>query len=165
MAGIELLDAVKRLGDKDVFKRVVLEDIGVGAKLAAATQLNPPKGVAFYVTVDGRFASVLAVLALAVAAVGLVACDEAESIVIANNTSRTVVVYEDDVATELINPGLTQEFATHEFRGTLTFAVRYLCDEDVCDQTVLGERTFTWDEMQQEGGITITVGAAALGEP
>jgi uncharacterized protein YuzE len=31
LAGIELLDAVKRLGDKDVFKRIVLEDIGVGA--------------------------------------------------------------------------------------------------------------------------------------
>jgi hypothetical protein len=115
--------------------------------------------------VDGRYASVLAMVALAVAAFGFVACDEAESVVIANNTSRTVVVYEDDVATELINPGLTQEFSTHEFRGTLTFAVRYLCDEDACDQTVLGERTFTWDEMQQEGGIAITVGAAALGEP
>ena len=127
--------------------------------------LNPARGVAFYVTVDRRCASVLAVLALAVAAVGLVACDEAESVVISNQTPRTVVVYEDDVATELINPGLTQEFSTHEFRGTLTFAVRYLCDEDVCDQSVLGERTFTWDEMQQEGGITITLGAAALGEP
>ena len=114
---------------------------------------------------DARYASVLAVLALAVAAVGLVACDEAESVVVANNTSRTVVVYEDDVATELINPGLTQEFSTHEFRGTLTFVVRYLCDAEACDQTVLGERTFTWDEMQQEGGISITVGAAALGEP
>ena len=31
LAGIELLDAVKRLGDKDVFRRIVLEDIGVGA--------------------------------------------------------------------------------------------------------------------------------------
>jgi hypothetical protein len=115
--------------------------------------------------VDGRYASVLAVLVLAVASVGLVACDEAESVVIANHTSRTVVVFEDDVATELINPGLTREFATQEFRGTLTFAVRYLCDADACDQTVLGERTFTWDVMQQEGGITITVGAAALSEP
>lgn len=30
LAGIEILDAVKRLGDKNVFKRVVLEDVGVG---------------------------------------------------------------------------------------------------------------------------------------
>jgi len=115
--------------------------------------------------VDGRCASTLAVLALAVASAGLVACNEAESVVIENNTSRTVVVYEDDVATELINSGLTKEFSSHQFRGTLTFAVRYLCDEDVCDQTVLAERTFTWEEMEQTSGITITVGGATLGEP
>ena len=70
-------------------------------------------------------------------------------VVVQNNTAQTVVVYEDDVATELINPGLTQEFGTHQFRGTLTFTVRYLCDADVCDQGVLAERTFTWEEMQQ----------------
>lgn len=104
-------------------------------------------------------------LTLAIAAMGLVACDEAELVVVQNNTSQTVVVYEDGVATELINPGLTQEFSTHQFRGTLTFAVRYLCDADVCDQGVLAERTFTWEEMQQSAGITLTVGSAALGEP
>ncbi|MDO8136058.1 MAG: DUF2283 domain-containing protein [Candidatus Brocadiales bacterium] len=27
LAGIEILDAVKRLGDKDVFKQVVIEDV------------------------------------------------------------------------------------------------------------------------------------------
>ena len=129
---------------------------------SALTRVTRP---AFYVTVDARVFSFVAAVALTATAGGLVACDEAESIVVANNTSRTVVVYEDGVATELINQGLTQDFSTHEFRGTLTFAVRYLCDEDICDQSVLGERTFTWDEMQQEGGITITVGASALGEP
>ena len=102
---------------------------------------------------------------LAVAAAGLVACDEAELVVVQNNTSQTVVVYEDNVPTELINPGLTQEFSTQQFRGTLTFAVRYLCDADVCDQGVLAERTFTWEEMQQAGGVTLTVGSAALSEP
>lgn len=30
LAGIEILDAVKRLGDKDVFKQVVLEDVSLG---------------------------------------------------------------------------------------------------------------------------------------
>jgi hypothetical protein len=109
--------------------------------------------------------SALAVFALAVAAIGLVACDEAELVVVQNNTAQTVVVYEDDVPTELINPGLTQEFSTSQFRGTLTFAVRYLCDSDVCDQGVLAERTFTWEEMQQAGGVTLTVGSAALSEP
>ena len=29
LAGIEILDVVKRLGDKDVFKQVVLEDVGL----------------------------------------------------------------------------------------------------------------------------------------
>jgi len=115
--------------------------------------------------VEARRAPALAVLALAVAAAGLVACDEAELVVVQNNTAQTVVVYEDDVPTELINPGLTQEFGTHQFRGTLTFAVRYFCDSDVCDQGVLAERTFTWNEMQQAGDVTIAVGSAALGEP
>jgi len=30
LAGIEILGAVKRLGDKDVFKQIVLEDIALG---------------------------------------------------------------------------------------------------------------------------------------
>jgi len=30
LAGIEIPDAVKRLGDKDVFKQIVLEDIALG---------------------------------------------------------------------------------------------------------------------------------------
>ena len=30
LAGIEILDAVKRLGDKDAFKRIVLEDVAIG---------------------------------------------------------------------------------------------------------------------------------------
>ena len=114
---------------------------------------------------DARYTPALAVLALAAAAAGLVACDEAEVVVVQNNTSQTVVVYEDGVPTELINAGLNQEFSTLQFRGTLTFAVRYLCDSEYCDQEVLAERTFTWDEMQQAGGITLTVGAAALSDP
>ena len=31
IAGIEILDAVKRFGSKDVFKRVILEDIALNA--------------------------------------------------------------------------------------------------------------------------------------
>ena len=114
---------------------------------------------------EARRAPALAVLALAFAAVGLVACDEAELIVVHNNTSQTVVVYEDGVPTELINAGLTQEFGTTQFRGTLTFSVRYLCDAEICDQGLLAERTFTWEEMQKAGGVTIAVGAAAFNEP
>jgi len=32
LAGIEILDAVKRLGDKDALRQVILEDIGIGAR-------------------------------------------------------------------------------------------------------------------------------------
>ena len=31
LAGIEILDAVKRFGDKDTLKKVTLEEIGLGA--------------------------------------------------------------------------------------------------------------------------------------
>jgi len=31
LAGIEILDAVKRLGDATVFKQVILEDVGLGS--------------------------------------------------------------------------------------------------------------------------------------
>lgn len=30
LAGIEILDAIKRLGDRDVFKQVILEDVALG---------------------------------------------------------------------------------------------------------------------------------------
>ncbi len=29
LAGIEILDAVERLGDKDVFRQVILEEVGI----------------------------------------------------------------------------------------------------------------------------------------
>ncbi|MBU1486629.1 DUF2283 domain-containing protein [bacterium] len=29
LAGIEILDAIKRLGDRDVFRRVILEDVAL----------------------------------------------------------------------------------------------------------------------------------------
>jgi hypothetical protein len=112
-----------------------------------------------------RLASALAVMALAVAATaGLVACDSAESITVENKTSRTVVVYEDGEPTELIRPGATRSFETLQFRGTLTYQVRYFCAEDACDQSVLAERTFTWDDMQDFNGVTITVEPSALGD-
>ncbi len=107
----------------------------------------------------------LVILALAVgAAAGLVACDDAESVVVENNTSRVVVVYEDGVATELISPGISKSFETLRFRGTLTFQVRYFCEEEECDQGVLSERTFTWEEMHHSGGVKLAVEPLALGE-
>jgi uncharacterized protein YuzE len=32
LAGIEILDAAKRLGDQTIFKQVILEDVGLGGR-------------------------------------------------------------------------------------------------------------------------------------
>jgi hypothetical protein len=85
-------------------------------------------------------------------------------VTVENNTSRTVVVYEDGRATTLVAPGISRTFDISDFRGTLTYEIRYFCEEEVCDQDVLSERTFTWEEMQQAGGISLTVESPALGE-
>ena len=37
LAGIEILDAVKRLGDPQVFKQVILEDIAIGRQELQST--------------------------------------------------------------------------------------------------------------------------------
>ena len=97
---------------------------------------------------------------IAVLAFGLIACQEDQSISVNNTTSRTVVVYEDGEPTELIRAGGSRSFEVGSFRGTLTYEVRYFCEEDVCDQSVLVSRTFTWEEIQDAGGVTITVGNA-----
>jgi YD repeat-containing protein len=39
LAGIEILDAKKRLGDPEIFKQVVLEDVALGGPATAAWQL------------------------------------------------------------------------------------------------------------------------------
>lgn len=93
-------------------------------------------------------------------ALGLIACQEDQSISVNNTTSRTVVVYEDGEPTELIRAGGSRSFEVGSFRGTLTYEIRYFCEEDVCDQSVLVSRTFTWEEIQDAGGVTITVGNA-----
>ena len=98
---------------------------------------------------------------LAVLAFGLIACQEDQAITVNNTTSRTVVVYEDGEPTELIRAGGSRSFEVGSFRGTLTYDIRYFCEEDVCDQSVLVSRTFTWEEIKDAGGVTITVGNAA----
>jgi hypothetical protein len=99
-------------------------------------------------------------VAFAVFALVLVACQEDQAITVNNTTSRTVVVYEDGQATELIRAGGARTFEVGSFRGTLTYEVRYFCEEEACDQTVLVSRTFTWEDIQDAGGVTITVGNA-----
>jgi len=97
---------------------------------------------------------------LVVMGLGLMACQESEAIHVANRTSRTVVVYEDGEPTELIGAGDSRTFEVGSFRGTLTYEVRYFCEEEACDQSVLVTRTFTWEEIKDAGGVTITVGNA-----
>jgi hypothetical protein len=106
---------------------------------------------------------IIGVLVLGGAA-GVVACSEAESVVVENNTTQTVVVYEDGRATTLIGPGISRSFEVGDFRGTLTYEIRYFCEDEACDQDVLTERTFTWEEMQQAGGIKLAVESSALGD-
>ena len=97
---------------------------------------------------------------IGILALGLIACQEDQAITVNNTTSRTVVVYEDGEPTELIRAGGSRSFEVGSFRGTLTYEIRYFCEEDVCDQSVLVSRTFTWEEVQDAGGVTITVGNA-----
>lgn len=90
----------------------------------------------------------------------LIACQEDQAITVNNTTSRTVVVYEDGEPTELIRAGGSRSFEVGSFRGTLQYEIRYFCEENICDQSVLVSRTFTWEEIQDAGGVTITVGNA-----
>jgi hypothetical protein len=84
-------------------------------------------------------------------------CDSEQSVRVENKTDQTVVVYEDGVATELVSPGVTKEFSTLRFRGTLTYEIRFFCEQEICDQSVLASRTVTWEQMQQTDGVTIVV--------
>ena len=97
---------------------------------------------------------------LAALSLGVIGCQEGETIHVENKTGRTVVVYEDGEPTELIRTDGSRTFEIGSFRGTLTYEIRYFCDEDICDQSVLVSRTFTWEEISAAGGVTITVGNA-----
>lgn len=101
-----------------------------------------------------RFAVVLFIALLTLAVAG---CNESKSVRVENKTEQTIVVYEDSVPTELIAPGETKEFSTQQFRGTLTYDIRYFCDTESCDQSVLVTRTTTWEEITRMDGITLTI--------
>ena len=99
-------------------------------------------------------ALLLLLLPLCVAALS---CDSSESVRVENKTDRSIVVYEDGVPSEIVRPGITREFTTERFRGTLTYEVRYFCDEASCDQSVLAGKTLTWEDLQSTDGVTIVV--------
>jgi len=105
---------------------------------------------------------------LAVRAIGLImiaavftmavaGCESSQSVRVENKTENTVVVYEDGVATELVNPGATKEFSTQQFRGTLSYEIRQFCETETCDQSILAARTTTWEEITRTDGITIVI--------
>ncbi len=104
-----------------------------------------------------RTLAVVAAFVLLLAGTAFACNNEEESVRIQNKTAQTIVVFEDGMATELVSPGETKEFTTLRFRGILTYDIRYFCDQPTCDQTVLVNRTLTWDELKRMDGVTIVV--------
>ena len=96
-------------------------------------------------------------ICLSLVTMAVAGCDSEQAVRVENKTDQTVVVYEDGVPTALVHSGVTEEFTTLRFRGTLTYDIKFFCEDEVCDQTVLASRTITWEQMQQTDGITIVV--------
>jgi hypothetical protein len=82
----------------------------------------------------------------------LIACDPGERVTIENRTDETVAVFDNGNQRNLIAPGDTARYAILMFeRRPMTFTVK------TTDGKVLATRTFTWDEITEEDGITIIV--------
>ncbi len=77
---------------------------------------------------------------------------EGEDVTVVNRSSEVVVVFEDDVPGSLVHPAVTEGFHILRFSGTLTYTV-----ESFETRQVLAERSFTWEEISDEGGITIVI--------
>jgi hypothetical protein len=77
---------------------------------------------------------------------------EGEDVTVENRSSEVVVVFEDDVPGSLVHPAVTERFHILRFSGTLTYSV-----ETFETREVLAERSFTWEEISDEGGITIVI--------
>jgi hypothetical protein len=105
--------------------------------------------------IDSKYSRLLAVPAsitvMALVGLALIACDPGEAVTIENWTGETVVVFEDDTQIDRLEPGDSQDYGVLTFEGTLTYDVRRE------DGSVLASRTFTWDEITGEDGITIVV--------
>jgi hypothetical protein len=83
--------------------------------------------------------------------VGCIA-DVAERVRIENRSDETVNVYTRGRFVSPVEPDDVEEFTVIRFReGTRTWDVRAL------DGTVLVSRTFTWDEIADEEGITLLI--------
>ncbi len=100
-----------------------------------------------------RWLSLASITVITLLALALIACDPGERVTIENRTDQTVAVFDNGTQRNLIAPGDTARYAILMFeRGTMTFTVRNIAGK------VLATRTFTWDEITEEDGITIIVG-------
>lgn len=90
--------------------------------------------------------TVITLLALA-----LIACDPGEAVTIENRTDQTVAVFDNDTQRNLIAPGDTARYSILKFERTMTFTVKTM------DGKVLASRTFTWDEIHKQDGITLII--------
>lgn len=77
---------------------------------------------------------------------------EGEDVKVQNRSSEIVVVFEDGSPGALVHPAVTRSFHIFRFSGTLTYSV-----ETFETREVLAERSFTWEEISDEGGITIVI--------
>ena len=95
----------------------------------------------------------LIALAAVVLAITLTACEwEGETVTVENNSTEVVVVFEDDSPIELVHPKVSQQFSILRFDGTLTYEI-----QSFATRRVLAMRSFTWQEISDENGITITI--------
>lgn len=95
-----------------------------------------------------RLAVLGAMLALVWVSLG---CDPGWAVRVENNTAQTVAVYEDGQQVNRVPPGETRNYAILKFTGRRTYEVKAL------DGKLLSKREFTWDEIDRQHGITITV--------
>lgn len=70
---------------------------------------------------------------------------------IENRTDRTAAILENGTRIDWLAASETGDYAILKFEGTLTYEVRTL------DGNALASRTFTWEEIHKEDGITLIV--------
>ena len=78
---------------------------------------------------------------------------------IENRTDQTLTVFSDGVGFDELAPGDNRYFGVLEFEGVKTYEVR------TRDGIVLARRSFTWDEMVRENGISIIIHNEQPAEP
>jgi hypothetical protein len=98
-----------------------------------------------------RWVSVPLLVVIAfVALVGFV-CDSGQHVTVENRSSSAVYVIENGNSPgTVMAPGAEERFAVLRFDGTFTYEVR-----DVATKQVLASRSFTWQEIRDEGGIIL----------